>query len=95
MTIRPYKIPNDVSPSTELNTLPRKLMSVFQDFMSVYTATSVNVTADVALDVPFIQAMASDSPEKAAGYECWQHLSFSKINYATVDLLSFISTLSK
>lgn len=63
--------------------------------MSVYTATSVNVTAGVALDAPVIQAMAHDNPGKAAGYKCWQHLSFSKINYTTVDLLSFTSTLSK
>lgn len=73
VTIRPCKIPNDVSPSTLLNTLPHGRMTGFEVFMSVYTATSVKVTADVALDAPFIQAVASDSPEKAAGYKCWQH----------------------
>lgn len=63
--------------------------------MTVYAATSEAVTADVALDASFIEGMASDNPEKAADYKCWQQLSFSKINYATQDLLCLVSTPSE
>lgn len=94
-TIRPYQIPDCISASTVLTSLPCELTLVFHDLMSVYAATSENVTADVALDASFIQGMASDNPEKAADYKYWQHLSFSKINYATQDLLFLISALSK
>ncbi|KAM9272449.1 integrin alpha-E [Morus bassanus] len=39
--------------------------------------------------------MASDNPEKTADYRCWQHLSFSRINYATQDFLSLILRASE
>lgn len=69
--------------------------SCFPCLMPVYAATSETVTDYVALDACFVEGMDSDKLEKAADYKCWQHLSFSKINYASQDLLSLISTLSK
>lgn len=94
-TVRPYGIPDYISPSTVLTSLPCQWTLVFHDLMSVYAVRSENVTADVASDASFIQGMGSDNPEEAADYKCWQHLSFSKIDYATQHLLSLISAVSK
>lgn len=44
-----------------LTSLLWELTLVFHDCISVYAATSENVTADTALDASFIQGMASDN----------------------------------